>query len=181
MDPKNSELFNAMHCGSTCSLLVMFDDQIVSMSLGDSKSLLVTEGQQGLAPVCLSHDHNTANKQEVERVLKHGGRVQPIQLQNGDFVGPDRVWDKELRCPGLQVTRGFGDLVARKYGISGKPGRSPRLLTRRVQDAPMDRTRKDLFGRKRRFLGHGHTRRRCQLHSKTKFDLKGKVLNIETF
>lgn len=128
-DPANSDLFNAMCCGSTCSLLLMFDDQIVSMSLGDSKTVLFVQNEGKLAPVCLSLDHNASNPKEVERVLKKGGVVQPIQLANGSFVGPDRIWDKELKCCGLQVTRGFGDLIARKYGISGTPGNISDLLT----------------------------------------------------
>jgi serine/threonine protein phosphatase PrpC len=111
-----------MVCGSTCSLILIYEDQIISISLGDSKSIIAKRNEKGLTPVNLSIEHNTKNKKEVQRVLKKGGIVQPTTNKNGKFLGPDRVWNKELTYPGLQITRGFGDLCGRDCGISGQPG-----------------------------------------------------------
>lgn len=113
-----------MTCGSTCSLILIYEHQLISISLGDSKSVIAKINENKLVPVCLSIEHNTKNIKEVQRVLRKGGIVQPTISKNGLFIGPDRVWCKELTYPGLQITRGFGDLCGRNCGISGQPGNS---------------------------------------------------------
>jgi serine/threonine protein phosphatase PrpC len=125
LDADNLDKFNGMVCGSTCSLILIYDDQIISLSLGDSKCILGTQNNtEELVPVCLSVEHNTKNTEEVQRVINEGAIVQPITSANGKFLGPDRVWCQELTHPGLQITRGFGDLSGRECGISGKPGKT---------------------------------------------------------
>ena len=101
----------------------MYDDKIISVSLGDSRSILGIENWAGFVPVSLSVEHNTSNKKEVARVLQEGGIIQPIMTENGQYIGPDRVWNKSLKVPGLQVTRGFGDLIGKDCGVSGNPGK----------------------------------------------------------
>lgn len=100
----------------------MHENKIISLSLGDSKSILGVDNWAGFVPICLSVEHNTSNRDEINRVLKEGGIIQPLIDMNGNFIGPDRVWNKTMKVPGLQVTRGFGDLVGKDCGVSGKPG-----------------------------------------------------------
>jgi serine/threonine protein phosphatase PrpC len=100
----------------------MFDQHIFSLSLGDSRSVFGIRNWAGFVPVNLSVDHNTSNDQEVRRVIEEGGVVQPLRNINGQFIGPDRVWNKTLKVPGLQITRAFGDLIGKECGVSGKPG-----------------------------------------------------------
>ena len=93
------------------------------MTLGDSKSILGIHNWAGHVPVEVSVEHNTSNQEEVKRVIKEGGLVQPIRNVHGKFLGPDRVWNKSLKVPGLQITRAFGDLIGKQCGISEKPGK----------------------------------------------------------
>lgn len=44
--------------------------------------------------------------------MQSGGRVDAYRDNNGNKVGPDRVWLKDGDLPGLAMSRSFGDLVA---------------------------------------------------------------------
>jgi hypothetical protein len=44
--------------------------------------------------------------------MASGGRVDSYRDQNGNKVGPERVWLKDEDLPGLAMSRSFGDLVA---------------------------------------------------------------------
>lgn len=103
----------------------MFANQIVSLSLGDSKSVLGIHNPRSssfLTPFQISTEHKTANKSEEIRVLREGGIVQPVFDKYNNPVGPPRIWDTSLKFPGLQVTRSFGDLLGKHCGVSGTPG-----------------------------------------------------------
>ncbi len=70
----------------------------------------------------LSRDHKPNDKDEMARIKKRGGRIQPFRDDDGEFVGPHRVWLKEDEIPGLAMSRSFGDKVASSVGVIAEPG-----------------------------------------------------------
>jgi hypothetical protein len=71
----------------------------------------------------LTRDHKPCEKDEALRIKKRGGRIQPFRDEDGEFIGPQRVWIKEEEVPGLAMSRSFGDRVASTVGVIAEPGR----------------------------------------------------------
>lgn len=70
----------------------------------------------------LSRDHKPSDKDESNRIINRNGRVEPFRDENGEFIGPARVWLKEDDIPGLAMSRSFGDQVAASVGCISEPG-----------------------------------------------------------
>lgn len=51
----------------------------------------------------------------------NGGRIFPYQDEDGQPVGPSRVWLQHQNIPGLAMTRSFGDYVASTVGVIDEP------------------------------------------------------------
>eukprot|EP00177_Eucheuma_denticulatum_P003738 GFKZ01006768.1.p1 GENE.GFKZ01006768.1~~GFKZ01006768.1.p1 ORF type:complete len:537 (-),score=81.87 GFKZ01006768.1:493-2103(-) len=68
--------------------------------------------------VPLSVDQKPSRPDEKERLLEAGARVDAWE---GVDVGEERVWLPEARTPGLAVSRSFGDLLVKQYGVSCTP------------------------------------------------------------
>jgi serine/threonine protein phosphatase PrpC len=68
----------------------------------------------------LNRDHKPELKDEAERILKSGGRIDSFRdyYNNGEPIGPQRVWLKDEEMPGLAMSRSFGDRVAHSVGVS---------------------------------------------------------------
>ena len=69
----------------------------------------------------LSIDHKPDRADEHERIMNTNGRVDPFREENGDPVGPARVWLKTQNIPGLAMSRSIGDLVAASVGVIPEP------------------------------------------------------------
>ncbi|KAJ1979538.1 hypothetical protein H4R33_005692 [Dimargaris cristalligena] len=68
----------------------------------------------------LSRDHTCCDKEEQDRVLARGARVE--RLREGDqFEGPLRIFKGTLPYPGLVVTRALGDTSAKRLGVIAIP------------------------------------------------------------
>ena len=48
------------------------------------------------------------------------GRVTPYKIR-GQPVGPPRVWLQDDECPGLCMTRSFGDTIGASVGVISVP------------------------------------------------------------
>ena len=57
----------------------------------------------------MSHDHKPGDELEYRRIIKAGGRVEPIINSHGEKLGPDRVWLLNEDSPGLAMSRSLGD------------------------------------------------------------------------
>ena len=51
----------------------------------------------------------------------NGGRIFPYKDEDGEQIGPFRVWLQEQNIPGLAMTRSFGDYVASTVGVIDEP------------------------------------------------------------
>ncbi len=71
----------------------------------------------------MSLDHKPDLKEEAERILKCGGRIDPFRdyYNNGEPIGPMRVWVQYDEIPGLAMSRSMGDRVAQSVGVSPEP------------------------------------------------------------
>ena len=47
----------------------------------------------------------------------NGGRIFPYLDENGEQMGPYRIWIQDKNIPGLAMTRSFGDYVASTVGV----------------------------------------------------------------
>jgi serine/threonine protein phosphatase PrpC len=60
-------------------------------------------------------------KKEKKRIYEMGGRIERFIEENGDEVGPYRVWLKNEDYPGLAMSRSIGDLIATTVGVIPDP------------------------------------------------------------
>ena len=71
--------------------------------------------------IALSRDHKPDDKNESLRIIQSNGRVESYQDENGNPVGPARVWLKNQDLPGLAMSRSLGDAVASSVGVIPEP------------------------------------------------------------
>jgi hypothetical protein len=69
----------------------------------------------------LSFDHKAEDEREACRIKMNGGRIFPYLDEEGEPMGPFRIWIKEKNIPGLAMTRSFGDYVASTVGVISEP------------------------------------------------------------
>ena len=74
-------------------------------NLGDSRAVLGRWVKNKVA-IELSRDHKPTRKDERERIIKKGGKVERL-FYNGEHYGPYRVWADE-EGPGIAMTRTLG-------------------------------------------------------------------------
>ena len=108
--------------GATTNILIVMNDKkkdclnkIISLNLGDSKSLLITEDNQAIE---LNICHVPEEISEKERIEKNGGEISRVDWAD---YGPLRVYFKGKNYPGLAMTRSFGDFNAEPLGINSIP------------------------------------------------------------
>eukprot|EP00178_Gracilaria_changii_P020584 TRINITY_DN5_c0_g2_i1.p2 TRINITY_DN5_c0_g2~~TRINITY_DN5_c0_g2_i1.p2 ORF type:complete len:573 (-),score=117.46 TRINITY_DN5_c0_g2_i1:2813-4531(-) len=66
----------------------------------------------------ISIDQKPSRPDEMQRLLAAGARVDEWE---GVDVGETRVWRPDVRSPGLAVSRSFGDLEVKRYGVNCNP------------------------------------------------------------
>lgn len=108
--------------GSTSNIVIVMNDKkkdclnkIISINLGDSKSLLINEDNQAID---LNIVHNPEDSNERERIERNGGEISRVDWAD---YGPLRVFYKGKHYPGLAMTRAFGDFNAESLGINTIP------------------------------------------------------------
>ena len=108
--------------GSTSNILIVLNDKktqslnkIISINLGDSKSILINEDNQVIE---LNKRHTPDDSEEKERIEKNGGEISRVDWAD---YGPYRIYYKNKRYPGLAMTRAFGDFNAEELGFNTIP------------------------------------------------------------
>jgi serine/threonine protein phosphatase PrpC len=102
--------------GTTAIMVIQIDDVLICGNAGDSRAIVKTT--EGIKP--LSLDHKPDNDDERRRIVAAGGRVEKF-CDNGEFIGPYRVWLKYEDYPGLAMSRSLGDFVSKSVGCSCVP------------------------------------------------------------
>lgn len=127
--------------GSTGVFVIVYGTTLFCANVGDSRAILgrsevrkrpgvVTERRESLAKsritcehrrysvVQISFDHKPRRPDEKERLLSCGARVDAWESIEDD---DERIWLPDSRTPGLAVSRTFGDLILKPYGVIVTP------------------------------------------------------------
>ena len=118
----SNEEINSLFSGSTCVSIIYTPQRLIVPNIGDSRAVLgrFDKNTGKYKAIELSRDHKPTEKDEAKRIYENNGRIQPF-TEDGEFVGPQRVWIKEEEVPGLAMTRSFGDRVAATVGVMSEP------------------------------------------------------------
>ena len=118
----SNENINSLFSGSTCVSVIFTPEKLIVPNIGDSRAVLgrYDKTSNSYKAIELSRDHKPTEIDESKRIIENGGRIQPF-TEEGEFVGPQRVWLKDEEVPGLAMTRSFGDRVAATVGVISEP------------------------------------------------------------
>ena len=113
---------NVAFSGSTCVFGLKVDEKLYVANIGDSRCIMCRQTATGeLQAIGLSIDQKPDNPEEKARILKAGGRVEPLPGPPGEDCGPSRVWLAEVDVPGLAMSRSVGDEVSQTVGVISVP------------------------------------------------------------
>ena len=109
--------------GTTCISVIYTPQKLIIANIGDSRCILGKYNikEDKFISENLSRDHKPTIPEEAERILKVGGRLHPMRDEDGEFVGPLRVYMKDKEMPGLAMTRSFGDYFGSTAGTISEP------------------------------------------------------------
>ena len=113
---------DSIFSGSTCVSVIYTPEKLICPNIGDSRAVLARydNSKNKYIAIDLSRDHKPTELDERKRIIESDGRIQPF-LEDGEFVGPERIWIKDEEIPGLAMTRSFGDRVAATVGVISEP------------------------------------------------------------
>ena len=116
--------------GTTCISVIYTPKKLIIANIGDSRCVLGKYNQKENKYVSedLSRDHKPTIPEEAERILKVGGRIRPMRDEDGEYIGPLRVYMKEKEMPGLAMTRSFGDYFGSTAGTISEPEVTEHIL-----------------------------------------------------
>ncbi|ORX85111.1 protein serine/threonine phosphatase 2C [Anaeromyces robustus] len=107
--------------GTTAVIAIFHDGKLIISNVGDSRVVVGLEDEKGnITAKQMTVDHNCYNKEEYDRIISKGGRIEALQFGEESF-GPLRIFKGSLPYPGLVVSRSLGDEVARRLGVISKP------------------------------------------------------------
>ncbi|CAD8097492.1 unnamed protein product [Paramecium primaurelia] len=108
------------YSGATAVTLISFENILYCANIGDSRAI-IGRFDNKLSVIELSKDHKPDCFLEQARIIQRGGRVQAYSDEDGNPVGPARVWKSDEDVPGLAMSRSFGDYVASQIGVICEP------------------------------------------------------------
>ncbi|CAI5492095.1 unnamed protein product [Closterium sp. Naga37s-1] len=127
--------FNCNISGTTAVVAHLYKQRLAVAWVGDSRAVLARRREGGerddLMAVRLSADHKPNNDEERARIEASEGSVQQDVDENGDDVGPFRVWMKTGPMLGLAMSRSLGDKLAHTVGVSA----TPEVVVRRLDQS----------------------------------------------
>lgn len=113
---------NVAFSGSTCVFGLKVDNKLYVANIGDSRCIMCRQTSTGeLQAIGLSIDQKPELPEEKARIIKAGGRVEPLPGPPGEDCGPPRVWLAEVDVPGLAMSRSIGDEVSQTVGVIHVP------------------------------------------------------------
>ena len=115
------ERVDSSFSGSTCVSLFYTPEKLICANVGDSRCVIGKFDGNNWKSKNLSRDQKPSEQDEYERIIKSGGRIESFKDENGNYVGPERVWLKDEDVPGLAMSRSFGDEIAHTVGVITEP------------------------------------------------------------
>ena len=115
------ERIDSSFSGSTCVSVLFTPTRIFCINVGDSRCIIGKNNGNKWSSKVLSRDHKPSEPDEMNRIIKSGGTIESFRDNFGNFVGPERVWNREGDGPGLAMSRSFGDEIAHKIGVIVDP------------------------------------------------------------
>jgi len=112
---------NIAFSGTTAIFALKVDTTMYVANIGDSRCVLARKNGNMVEAVALSNDQKPENPDEKARILRAGGRVEPLPGPPGEDCGPPRVWLAEVDVPGLAMSRSIGDEVSQTVGVISEP------------------------------------------------------------
>ncbi|KAL2330653.1 hypothetical protein Fmac_018234 [Flemingia macrophylla] len=103
--------------GCTAVTLIKQGDQLIVGNLGDSRAILCTRDRDQLIPVQLTVDLKPDIPSETSRIVNCEGRVFAAEEEPDVY----RIWMPDDDCPGLAMSRAFGDFCLKDYGLISVP------------------------------------------------------------
>ena len=123
----NSSLINNSNIdisssGCTCSSILLTQNNLISINLGDSRCILGRFNPENNSCSCLNltRDHKPTEEDEKERIIKKGGNISKGKDEFGNSGGIMRIWKTDGNI-GLALTRSFGDEIMSKVGVICEP------------------------------------------------------------
>ena len=122
--------FDVNFSGTTLISCLVTPRKVWCANVGDSRALMgrllkdspyEVVKQRHWMSIALSRDHKPNEIDECERITQFGGRIEAYQDEEGNPLGPSRVWLPDEDIPGLAMSRSIGDLVAASVGVSYEP------------------------------------------------------------
>lgn len=109
--------FDCTISGCTSTVLTIRNDKIYVGHVGDSRAVLakITENSKVISQD-LTRDHKPTLSDEMARIVKMGGEV---KKNEGDI--PFRVFKKDMKYPGIAMSRALGDAIAQTVGVTCIP------------------------------------------------------------
>lgn len=113
---------NVQMSGTTLVLVAVQGQTLWCANVGDSRAVLgKMQSCKKWSAVALTRDHKPSLPEEAERITNRGGIIDSYHEENGEAVGPSRVWLKDQSIPGLAISRSIGDSVAASVGVIPDP------------------------------------------------------------
>lgn len=112
---------NIAFSGTTCVFAVLVEKTLYVANIGDSRCVLCRKRNADIESVALSVDQKPELPEEKARIIKAGGRVEPLPGPPGEDCGPPRVWLADVDVPGLAMSRSIGDEVSQTVGVTSIP------------------------------------------------------------
>jgi serine/threonine protein phosphatase PrpC len=69
----------------------------------------------------LTKDQKPEDPEELVRIFKAGGRVHQLTDEQGNKIGPYRVWKPNTNGPGIAMSRSIGDTIGSDLGVISEP------------------------------------------------------------
>ena len=116
-----SQKINIDFSGTTAVVVLIIDKVCFCANLGDSRAVIGSLENNKWRAIPLSYDHKPDDVLEKQRILEAGGQVEPFFDEDGEPIGPARIWVEGEGYPGLAMARSLGDKVGSEVGVIAEP------------------------------------------------------------